>query len=175
MEDVCDRAGIARADFDAHYGSLEDCFLATYAAEFARYRARVEAARAGLTSWRERLRATAYALLRHLGEDERATHFSMVEIRRGGERAQLQIGRGIEEVIDLLDEGRAEPGAPASLTRATAESVVGSLFNQLCLTVARGEPRPEAEIVQEAMYSAVLPYLGVAVAAEELRIPPPAI
>jgi AcrR family transcriptional regulator len=171
--DLCDKAGLARVDFDARYGSLEDCFLATYAAEFARYRARVEAACAGLTSWRERLRATAYALLRYLGEDEHATHFSVVEIRRGGERAQLLIGRGIEELIDLLDEGRAQPGAPPNLTRATAESVAGGLFNQLYLAVARGESAPEAEIVHEAMYSAVLPYLGVAVATEELRIPPP--
>jgi AcrR family transcriptional regulator len=173
VEDVCARAGIARVEFDARYKSLEDCFFAAYTAEFDRYRARVETARAGLTSWRERLRATAYALLRYLGEDERATHFSVVEARRGGERAQLLIGRGIEELIDLLDEGRAEPGAPGNLTRATAESGAGGLFNQLFLSVARGRSAPEAEIVHEAMYSAVLPYLGVAIATEELRIPPP--
>jgi hypothetical protein len=98
----------------------------------------------------------------------------VVEVRRGGERAQLLIGKGIEELIDLLDEGRDQPGAPESLTRATAESVAGGLFNQLYIAVARGESAgAEAEIVHEAMYSAVLPYLGAAIAAEELRIPPP--
>lgn len=173
VEDLCVRAGIARADFNASYEDLEDCFIATYAAELGRYRDQVEAARSGLSTWRERLRATAYALLHYLGEDKRITHFTVVEVRRGGERAQLLIGEGIEELIDLLDEGRSQPGAPATLTRATAESVAGGLFNQLYLAIAHGDSRPEAEIVPEAMYSAVLPYLGVAVATEELQIPPP--
>jgi AcrR family transcriptional regulator len=173
VEALCERAGVERADFDAAYTDLEDCFFATYAAEFSRYRARAEAARAGLDSWRERLRATAYALLRYLAEDERVTHLTVVEVRRGGERAQLLIGEGIEELIDLLDEGRTQPGAPTTLTRATAESVAGGLFNQLYLAVAHGGSPREAEIVPEAMYTAVLPYLGVAVANEELQIPPP--
>jgi AcrR family transcriptional regulator len=173
VETLCARAGVERAEFDAAYGSLEDCFYSTYAAEFGRYRARAEAARAGRTSWRERLRATAYALLRYLAEDERVTHFTVVEVRRGGERAQLLVGEGIEELIDLLDEGRAEPGAPASLTRATAESVAGGLFNQLYLAVAHGGSPRESEVVPEAMYTAVLPYLGAGVAQEELRVPPP--
>jgi AcrR family transcriptional regulator len=173
VEALCARAGVERADFDAAYGSLEECFFATYAAEFGRYRRQAEAARAGLRSWRDRLRATAYALLRYLAEDERLTHFTVVEVRRGGERAQLLIGEGIEELIDLLDEGRSEPGASASLTRATAESVAGGLFNQLYLAVAHGGSPRESEVVPEAMYAAVLPYLGVGVAREELRIPPP--
>jgi AcrR family transcriptional regulator len=173
VEGLCARAGLDPADFQTHYADIEDCFFATYSAEFSRYRRAAEGARAGLGSWRERLRATAYVLLRYLAEDERVTHFTVVEVRRAGDRSDLLIGEGIEELIDLLDEGRAEPGAPANLTRATAESVAGGLFNRLYLSVAHGDSPNEAEIVPEAMYAAVLPYLGVAVATEELRIPPP--
>jgi AcrR family transcriptional regulator len=173
VEALCARSGLAPADFDAAFENLEECFFSTYAAEFDRYRARAEAARAGLASWRERLRATAYALLRYLAEDQRVTHFTVVEVRRGGERAQLLIGEGIEELIDLLDEGRTQPGASATLTRATAESVAGGLFNQLYLSVGHGESQSEEKIVPQAMYAAVLPYLGVAIATEELEIPPP--
>jgi AcrR family transcriptional regulator len=172
IEMICARAGAGRADFDSRFDDLEDCFHATYAAEFGRYRRLAEAARAGLESWRDRLRATAYALLGYLSEDERVTHFTVVEVRRGGERVQLLLAEGIEELIDLLDEGRAEPGAPASLTRATAESVAGGLFNQLYLAVAQGAPPLQSDVVPEAMYTAVLPYLGVAVAAEELELGP---
>src|SRR5215213_2557490 len=175
IEMLCARAGIGRAEFDARYADLEDCFYAAYAAEFGRYRRQAEAARAGLTSWRERLRATAYALLRYLAEDERVTHFTVIEVRRGGERAQLLIGEGIEELIDLLDEGRSQPGAPDSLTRPTAESVAGGLFNQLYLAFAHGDSPHESEVVPEAMYTAVLPYVGPEAAAEELRIPAPTL
>ena len=172
--DLCERAGVSVEYFSSRYESLEDCFFEAYAAEFARYRRRAAAAREGLTEWRPRLRATAYALLRYLSEDERLTHFTVVEVRRAGERSALLIGEGIQELIDLLDEGRSEPGAPADLTRATAESVAGGLFNQLYVAVAGGAGAPvESDIVPQAMYTAVLPYLGVQVATEEFSIPPP--
>jgi AcrR family transcriptional regulator len=172
--DLCRRAAVSAEQLRSRHETLEDCFYQAYAAEFARYRRQAAAAREGLTEWRSRLRATAYALLRFLAEDERVTHFTVVEVRRAGERSALLIGEGIEELIDLLDEGRSQPGAPADLTRATAESVAGGLFNQLYLAVARGDgPTDESEIVPQAMYTAVLPYLGVQVAIEELSIPPP--
>jgi AcrR family transcriptional regulator len=171
--ELCRRAGMSVEEFRSRFESVEDCFYEAYAAEFARYRRRAAAARKGLTEWRPRLRATAYALLRFLAEDERVTHFTVVEVRRAGERSALLIGEGIEELIDLLDEGRAQPAAPADLTRATAESVAGGLFNQLYVAVVRGAgPTDEAEIVPQAMYTAVLPYLGVQVAMEELSIAP---
>jgi AcrR family transcriptional regulator len=172
--ELCERAGVSVEYFESRYEDLEDCFFEAYSAEFARYRRRAVAARQGLGDWRGRLRATAYALLRYLAEDERVTHFTVVEVRRAGERSALLIGEGIQELIDLLDEGRAEPGAPADLTRATAESVAGGLFNQLYLAVAGGAgPSAEGDIVPQAMYTAVLPYLGVQSATEELSIPPP--
>ncbi len=170
VEMLCAGAGVSRAVFDARFDGLEDCFYETYAAEFERYRRQAEAARAGLVAWRDRLRATAYALLRYLAEDERVTHFTVVEVRRGGERVQLLLGKGIEELIDLLDEGRSEPGASGSLTRATAESVAGGLLSQMYLAVAHGASPHQPDVVPEAMYTAVLPYLGVAAATEELEL-----
>jgi AcrR family transcriptional regulator len=173
VEALCERAGVPKAEFDARHADLEDCFFAVYSAEFRRYRRAAEAARAGLTSWRERLRATAYALFRYLAEDERVTHLTVVEVRRAGDRSALLIGEGIEELIDLLDEGRNEPEAPANLTRATAESVAGGLFNRIYVSFGRGEQPVEVEVVPQAMYAAVLPYLGAQAAMAELEIAPP--
>jgi AcrR family transcriptional regulator len=170
---LCARAAVSRPDFDSLYADLEDCFFAVYSAEFERYARQIEAARAGSEAWRDRLRATAYGLLRYLSEDRRLTHFTVVEVRRAGERCARLMGSGIEALTDLLDEGRLEPGAPAGLTRATASSLAGGLFNQLYLAVGDAEYAAEAEIVPGAMYTAVLPYLGPAAAAQELSIPPP--
>jgi AcrR family transcriptional regulator len=170
---LCRRAGTERSAFEDRYTDIEDCFFAAYSAEFSRYRAQAEAARAGIESWRDRLRATAHALLGFLAEDERVTHFTVVEVRRAGERCAILIGQGIEELIDLLDEGRKEPGVSATVTRATAESVAGGLFNQLYLAVGHGQKPEESEVVPQAMYAAVLPYLGPEAAAEELEISPP--
>jgi hypothetical protein len=63
--------------FDAHR-DLDDCFYEAYAAAFGRYRREAEEAREEFTEWRERLRVTAYVLLRFLSEDERLTHFTVV-------------------------------------------------------------------------------------------------
>jgi len=175
IDSLCERAGVSSDEFGRRYADLEDCFFDVYSQEFDRYQRRAEAARAGLVAWRDRLRATAYALLRYLAEDERVTHLSVVEVRRAGDRSTLLIAQGIEEIIDLLDEGRQEPGAPENLTRATAESLAGGLFNQLYLAVAvgEGEALPESEIVPQAMYTVLLPYVGVQEAMTELEIPPP--
>jgi AcrR family transcriptional regulator len=173
VEALCDRAGVERSRFDSRYAGIEDCFFDAYSVEFNRYRRQAEAARDGLGAWRDRLRATAYALLRFLAEDERVTHFTVVEVRRAGERSALLIGEGIQELIDLLDEGRDQPGAAEGLTRATAESLAGGLFNQLYLAVAQGGSPQESQIGREAMYVVVEPYLGLEAAREELAIDPP--
>jgi hypothetical protein len=111
-------------------------------------------ASAGFDDWRARLRAMMYALYR--------------------ERAALLVGAGTQDLADLLDEGRAEPSAPTSLTRVTAEALGGAIFHQLCFAASResGLP-PESELLPRLMYSAVLPYAGEVAAAEELRLPPP--
>jgi AcrR family transcriptional regulator len=171
---LCSRANLELAEFEARYRDLDECFHAAYAAEFGRYRREAEEATGELTDWRERLRATAYVLLRFLSEDERLTHFTVVEARRSTSTSIL-MGEGIEEIIDLLDEGREQPGAPATLTRATAESVAGGLFNQLYLAVGHENRMLESEVVPQAMYSAVLPYLGAQAAMQELEIPPPLV
>ncbi|MGE5336046.1 MAG: hypothetical protein ACM3JL_01320 [Nitrososphaerota archaeon] len=107
--------------------------------------------------WRRRLRAALYALYR----------------RRGGDPA-FPAEEEIEELADLIDEGRAEPGAPASLTRVTAEALSGAILQELYLAGARRRPLPpEDQMVPYLLYMAVLPYIGADAASEELRVPPP--
>lgn len=141
-------------------------------AELDRFHDRAEAARAGRGDWRDRLRVTVYALYRYLEEDQR--RHLMVELRTADAQTALLIEAEIEALIDLVDEGRADPTAPPTLTRATAESLGGAIFWRLCLAAGReSPPPPEAELVPELMYSAVLPYAGAVAAAEEFRIQPP--
>jgi hypothetical protein len=104
--------------------------------------------------WRDRLRAATYALHRRC-----RTH------------PAFPAEEEIEELVDLIDEGRAGPEAPASLTRVTAEALGGAIVYELCR--ARRASPPESELVPSLMYVAVLPYVGARAADEELRIPPP--
>lgn len=106
-------------------------------------------------AWRDRVRLAAYALY-----------------RRPGGHPVLPIEEEVEGLADLIDEGRVEPDAPASLTRVTAEALGGAIVHDLCLAARTGAPS-ESELVPTLMYMAVLPYMGADAAAEELRIPPP--
>jgi AcrR family transcriptional regulator len=174
VEDVCLRAGLGRAVFRSLYADLGECFLDTCASELHRYGRAVREARADATDWRGRLRATAYSLYRCLEEDERLRRLTVVEARAAGEAPALLIDAAIEPLYDLIDEGRAEPSAPSTLTRATAEFLGGAAFNEVYMaSLRRGPLPPEREVVPKILYLTVLPYVGEAGAAEELAIPAP--
>jgi len=113
------------------------------------------AAPAGMHDWRARLRSATYALYRRLGE-----------------RPALPAEEEIDELVDLIDEGRDESSSPSTLTRVTAEALGGAISHELSFAALGGSP-PESQLVPTLMYSAVLPYAGAAAAAEELRTPPP--
>jgi AcrR family transcriptional regulator len=174
LEDLLDRAGISRAEFERRYSDFEDCFYDFWEAEVQRFETRAAQAREGLTSWRERVRATAYAMYRYFAEDEKLTTVTISEMRTAGERVLVRFGQASQALFELIDEGRQELADPSSLTIATAETVGGGVFNQIYLLAAREAPfPPEEEIVPPLLYAVVLPYLGAAAAQEELTIPPP--
>jgi AcrR family transcriptional regulator len=175
LEDLLERSEVDRPTFERYYADLEDCFYVTYAEALEGFRQRAAAARARAQGWRERVRVTAYALYRFLADDEKLRRFTTAEVRGGGERVQLLFGEEVEALFDLIDEGRREPGAPVTLTRATAEQIGGGIFNQLYVAGSRGGPMPpEGEIIPQLMYAVVLPYLGDEAAREEFALEPPA-
>jgi AcrR family transcriptional regulator len=172
--DLCRRSGCARSVFHHRYGELQDCLLEVAGLEFDRCRRLSRAARADATDWRSRLRTTTYVLHRFLAEDPRLRHLLMVELRAAGERPAQLVAAEVKNLADLIDEGRGEPGAPASLTSVTAEALAGAIFQELYLAPDGDDAFPsEAEWVPTLMYAAVLPYAGAGSAAEELLIPPP--
>jgi AcrR family transcriptional regulator len=175
VADICERAGADRAEFDSRYVDLEDCFTQTYEEMADEFIARVTAAFDAEQGWPNQLRAAAYATLAHMEEDPARSHFVVVEALVAGEKAQLVRERVFATLVDLVDRGRHEPGASATVTRATAESLNGAVFRHMRIKIERGQAGQYAEIVPELMHAIVLQYLGPEAAAEELEIRPPAL
>lgn len=173
LPELLDRAGLDRAAFERHYVDLDACFSAVLAEVYEEFFASAEEAVAGESGWRDRMRATAYALLRFLRRDERVAHLAAVDAQEGGEAAQRLFLETFNRLVDLIDEGSAEAGGPDSPSRATALGVGGVVFARIQEAVAEGELALGEEEIPELMYGAVFPYLGAEAAAEELRIPPP--
>ena len=166
------RAEVDERAFHRHFADLEDCFCAVYIEARDDLFDRVRGAIAGRPTWRDRIRATAYAFLRFLREDPRVAHLSVVEVRSAGERPQLLFAQAAEFLFDLIDEGREERDGPGTISRVTAVSIGGGIFNEIFTAVAHGAPLDE-HVIPQLMYAAVLPYLGPEAALEELSIPPP--
>lgn len=167
------RAGLDANAFHRHFADLEDCFLKTLEAEVGRFRREASALDLG-GDWRQRTRVGAYASYRFLAADRRLARFFLVEARAAGERPRLFVDGILEDLAAQVDRGRAEMAAGGSVGPTTAAALVGGVFNQLYGIVGRRAPLPpEGVIVPQLMYAIVLPYLGPAVAREELTMPPP--
>jgi AcrR family transcriptional regulator len=173
LEELLERAGVDRAAFNRHYADLDALFAAVLEEVYAEFFARATAAVAGQSGWRDRMRATAYALLRFLRSDERVARIAAVEAQHAGEGAQRLFLQTFNRLVDLIDEGSAEADGPDSPSRATALGVGGVVFARIQEAVAEGELGLGEEEIPQLMYAAVFPYLGAEAAEEELRTPPP--
>lgn len=173
LSDLLERADLDQAAFRRHYADLNACFAAVLGEIYAEFFACAQEAVAGQRGWRDRMRATAYALLRFLRRDERVARLAAVEAQGGGDAAQRLFLDTFNRLVDLIDEGSAEVSGPASPSRATALGVGGVVFARIQEAVAGGELGLGEEEIPELMYAAVFPYLGAEAAAQELRIPPP--
>jgi AcrR family transcriptional regulator len=173
LEELLDRAGVEEADFHRLYADMDACFAAVLGEVYAEFFARAQQAVAGQSGWRDRMRATAYALLRFLRTDERVARFAAVEVQDAGEAAQRLFIETFNRLVDLINEGSAEASGPDSPSRATALGVGGVVFARVREAVAEGELGLGEEEIPQLMSAAVFPYLGAEAAGEELRIPPP--
>jgi AcrR family transcriptional regulator len=173
LDELLARAELDQAAFNRHYADLDACFAAVLGEVYGEFFARAAEALADQSGWRDRMRATAYALLRYLRGDERVAHLAAVEAQAAGEGAQRLFLDTFNRLVDLIDEGSAEASGPDSPSRATALGVGGVLFARIQEAVSEGELGLGEEEIPELMYAAVFPYLGPEAAEQELRIPPP--
>ena len=172
LEMLLDRAEVDQAAFERHFADLEDCFCGVYQDIQDELLERVFAAITSEPTWRDRLRATAYTMADFVAEDEKRTHFAIVEVRSAGDRAIYLLSQSYERLFDLIDQGRRERDLPGWVSRATAEAIGGTMFFQMYASYEAGSIDSVRARVPELMYVAVLPYLGAEAAAEELRLVP---
>jgi AcrR family transcriptional regulator len=174
LKHLLERAGVDEAAFHRHYADLDACFAAILSEIYDEFFARVQEAVADEIGWRDRMRATAYALLRYLRADERVARLAAVEVQYAGNDAQRLFQETFSRLVRVIDEGSPEAGGPDSPGLATAIGVGGVVFARIQEGAVKGEFEDLGEEeVPQLMYAAVFPYLGAEAAEEELHIPPP--
>lgn len=173
-EKLIERAGVSAAEFAGHFESAEDACIQTYddlASEFER---RVYGAyRDTLGAWRDRLRAAGYAAYRCFRDFPAEARFGAYELMRASDVAQARREATMEFYTDMIDAGRQELDDPESISRSTAESVMGSIMAAVVKSASSSGFEKVNDPVAHLMFIAVRPYLGLEAAEEELKIPPP--
>ena len=156
LAELLERAGLDEATFRRHYADLDACFAAILSDIYAEFFALAQAAVAEESGWRDRMRATAYALLRYLRRDERVARLAAVEVQYAGKQAQALFLETFNRLVKLLDEGSSEAVGPESPGLATAIGVGGVVFARIQEAVAEGELGLGEEEIPQLMYAAVL-------------------
>ena len=172
VEEVLERAGVAREDFERRFGSMEACALEVFDAFFTDYQDAVREAYESEAQWPDSLRAAAYAVADWIRAHPREVRFGTVEMLWAGDVFQARREAGFHYFAELVDGGREVAVDPEAIPATAAEGVIGSIAEIMTKGLQRG-PFDMYDFVQELMYVAVLPYLGEEAAARELTIIPP--
>ncbi len=173
VEMVLDRAGVDRAEFDRCFAGMEDACIQTYDRIAAGVGRRVFGAYEAQENWREGLRAAAYEITRFFRDNPRDGRFGAYEVMKATDMAQARRESTLQLYAGMIDAGCQELDDPDSVSRSTAEAVMGSIIGVLVKRIPSEGLDHAPDWVPELMYIAVRPYLGPETAAEELSIPPP--
>ncbi|HEV3093636.1 MAG TPA: TetR family transcriptional regulator [Solirubrobacteraceae bacterium] len=165
---IVERAGVSRRTFYELFSDREDCFLAGLEEGLARIASRVGPAYEQPGKWRERIRVGLIELLLFLDDDPVAARLVIVETLGSGPEALQRRGNVLARVTDAVDEGRREAEADLTLSRITAEGIVGGVLSVLHGRLLEDSRESYLELVNLLMSMIVLPYMGPAAARREL-------
>jgi AcrR family transcriptional regulator len=167
IETIVDRAGLDRPAFDRHFRGKYDCFLSAWQEINEECLGEMVHAYNSREDWPDRLRAVAYEIVQGLRHDPGRASFG-VEVLAAGDAARARRDMTMRVIASLIDAGRNEMEDPESVPHTTAEALAGSAYGQIYSKVVRGEADDLPTLVPQLMSAAVMPYLGVEAALEEL-------
>jgi AcrR family transcriptional regulator len=169
VDAVLQRSGLKRAAFDRYYPDLEACFADVWEDAKAEFLRATGAAFENADTWREGMRAAAWAFCRFVQEDRRRARLFFLEFNFAGEALQASRDVVMREYADLVEGGNQELGSSGTVPREQAEAMVGAIWEGALTTVKAGTFDDLPAVIPQAMYLTVFQYLGAAAAQEELR------
>jgi AcrR family transcriptional regulator len=171
---VIERARISRKTFYDVFANRSECFAAVIDAIFARACSVVSTAYGAESSWLAATRSGLHSLLWLIDDEPRLARIWFVDAMAGSEAVHECKAEAIAKLAAAVDVGRGMAGDRRQPSRLTAEATVGGISQLIHTRVVSGDQAPFVELLGPCMYLIVLPYLGVARAAAELRRKPPA-
>jgi AcrR family transcriptional regulator len=167
IEMVLVRAGLDRSAFDRHFRGKYDSFLSAWQEMNEECMRSLMRAYESEQDWPDRLRAVATEVVGSLCNEPSRASFA-VEVLAAGDAARARRDMTMRVIASLIDAGRKEMDDPESVPHTTAEALAGSAYGQVYAKVVRGDTDDLPALVPQLMSAAVMPYLGVEAALDEL-------
>jgi hypothetical protein len=115
------------------------------------------------------MRAFRWELCRLILADHLRARICMIEVNYGGDLVQGTRDLVLGAYVELIHLGREEVGSRPGVRREQAEAVVGAIWDHAGRSVKAEDDEAIFDDVPGLLYLIFLPYLGPAVAQEELR------
>lgn len=170
---IAERAGVSRRTFYELFENRDECLVAVLQNAVARITERITAAGLSGSSWRERVRGGLWAILCFFDCQPMLARICLVESRRSDGIVLDYRQRIVEQLVELVDQGRDEVSGSANVAALTAQGVVGGIFEVLYTRLVSGDGGPLRDLTGELAGMVVMPYLGVAAAHREQNRPVP--
>jgi AcrR family transcriptional regulator len=169
LDDLLARADVDLPTFRRSFTSLDECFVEVWKRYMHSLTEPLFAAYSAQPTWRDGMRAFRWELCRLIVEDHQRARICMVEINYGGDLAQGTRDLVLGAYVELVHLGRQEAGSRPGVRREQAEAVVGAVWDRAGRIINEGDDEAFIDEAPELLYLIFLPYLGSAVAQEELR------
>lgn len=168
IELIIERAGLDRPAFERHFRGKYDAFLTAWQEMNEECMSSLMHAYESEDDWPDRLRAVAHEVVGSLCREPSRASFA-VEVLAAGDAARARRDMTMRVIASLIDAGRKEMEDPESVPHTTAEALAGSAYGQVYAKVVRGDTDELPKLIPQLMSAAVMPYLGVEAALEELE------
>jgi AcrR family transcriptional regulator len=162
---ILQRAGVSRKTFYEHFADKEECFLAAYDVVSAGLLHGVSQAYEQPAPWRDRVRAGLAEFLRLLAAEPAFARMCIVEVLAAGPRALQRRDDAMRMFTVFFDAGGDELPPGITPPPLVSESVVGALYEIIYARIRRGETDELPSLLDDLMYVALVPFLGIEEAA----------
>ena len=168
---VIGRARVSRKTFYDVFADREDCFLAAFEQTLSQARLIAQEAYEGESGWRDGIRAALARVLMFMDEEPGLAKLCVVEALAAGEMVLDRRAQALDDLAQVIDQGRLSANATREPPALTAEGIVGGIFAVLHTRLLEEGGQPLTDLLGSLMSMIVLPYLGATAAGRELSRP----
>ncbi|MGI8330889.1 TetR/AcrR family transcriptional regulator [Actinomadura scrupuli] len=160
---VTEAAGVPEQAFYAHFGDLEDCFLAAYDHGAGILLARMHAARLAQPGWRDALRAGLRVLFEAMAAEPAFARIAVIETGSAGPRVRRARLSTMANFRGFFS-GPDMPPIPGTVR----DALIGGIYTTIYSYVESDRTAELPELLPAMSFFALLPFVSRDEAAEEL-------